>query len=202
MMTRYPTRPTTTQPLAGRHPQSEKGFTLLEVLIVLFIGLLLVSVAVPNMSSLIADSRRSAATTELLMSMNLARSEAMKRHRHVTICKSADGASCGSGSVSWSDGWIVFVNSGSANVSQRESGEELVHVSPALDGNVDIFADSDVTNFASFRPSGRSAVTGSFVWCDKRGADDARGVFLLPSGRAVVSDHTIGGEALTCGSGE
>ena len=185
---------------AGRYPVSSKGFTLLEVLIVLFVGVLLVSVAIPNMTGLVADSRRSSATTELLLSMNLARSEALKRHRHVTICKSADGESCGDDDVAWSDGWIVFVNSSSANVSQRDNGEELVHVSPAIGGDAAFTADSGVADFASFRPSGRATVSGSFVWCDKRGAEDARGVFIMPSGRAVVSDHTIEGEALSCGS--
>jgi type IV fimbrial biogenesis protein FimT len=186
---------------AGSYPLSSKGFTLLEVLIVLFVGVLLVSVAIPNMSGLVADSRRSSATTELLLSMNLARSEALKRHRHVTVCKSADGESCGDGSVAWSDGWIVFVNSSSANVSQRDNGEELVHVSPALGGDAEFDAEAGVADFAAFRPSGRATVAGSFVWCDKRGADDARGVFILPSGRAIVSDHTVAGEALSCSTG-
>ncbi len=176
------------------------GLTLLEVLSTLSIGVILVTVAVPSMENVIANGRRASATTELLISMSLARSEAMKRRRHVTVCKSADGESCGLADVSWSDGWIVFVNDSSLTAGQRDAGEELLHVSPGLPQDTVLNPTAAVQDFISFRPSGRSAVTGLYTWCDDRGNHEARGVFVLPSGQTWVADETLDGDALSCAS--
>lgn len=177
------------------------GFTLLEVLIVLSLIVVLSTVAVPNMGRLIADSRQASAANELLIAMNIARSEALKRHRHVTVCKSADGESCGSAGVGWRDGWIVFANSSSANVSQRDAGEELLHVAPAIGGKAVIEPAAAVQNFISIRPTGRSSSAALFTVCDDHSTHEARGVIILPSGHARVSDKAPGGEDLTCSTG-
>jgi type IV fimbrial biogenesis protein FimT len=177
------------------------GYTLLEALVTMAIALLLTVMAVPSMSGLVANSRQTSGTNELLIAINVARSEALKRHRHVTICKSANGSTCGTTGVNWHDGWIVFANSSSANVSQRESGEELLYVSPALGGDADIQPNTAAANFISFRPNGRSATSGLFTWCDSRGSSHARGLIVLPSGSAAVSKTQVDGSALVCSGG-
>ena len=176
----------------------QSGYTLLEALITMAIAVLLTVMAVPSMSGLVANSRQTSGTNELLIAMNVARSEALKRHRHVTICKSANGTSCGASSVNWHDGWIVFANSSSANVSQRQTGEELIYVSPTLNGDIDIQTNTAAASFISFRPNGRSASSGLFTWCDSRGSDSARAVNVLPSGHAAVSKTKVDGSALAC----
>lgn len=176
----------------------QSGFTLLELLAVIAIAAVLLGVGVPSMSNFIDNSRRAAGTTELLIAMNMARSEALKQHRHVTVCKSADGENCGTGGVAWEDGWIVFVNNSSLTVSQRNSGEQLLYVSPAMNGGAAIDSTAAIADRVSFRPSGRAAANGLFTWCDDRGAEEARAVWILPSGRAAVSTTTPTGEALSC----
>ena len=179
---------------------SSSGFTLLEVLVTLAIAAMLTVIAVPGMTSLIASSRQSSGMTELLVTMNIARSEALKRHRHVTVCKSANGTSCGGSGVTWHDGWIVFENISSASVDQHDTGEEILHVAPSLGGNATIETNIATANFVSFRPSGRSNTAGLFTWCDSRGAESARGLILLPSGFSQVLRTQVNGDALSCGS--
>ncbi len=51
---------------------------------------LVLSFGVPSFQQVMADSRRTSDVNELLLSLNLARSEALKRNQHVSVCKSAD----------------------------------------------------------------------------------------------------------------
>ena len=180
---------------------AQSGYSLLEVLVTLAILAIFSATAIPSMSNLIASGRQTSGTTELLIALNLARSEALKQHRHVTVCKSANGSSCGGTGVTWHDGWIVFANSSSLNVDQRQSGEVLLHVSPNMGGDAVIETNTAVDNLVSFRPNGRSAASGLFTWCDSRGAAKARGLILLPSGHAQVSRTQVDGSDLTCSGG-
>ena len=68
------------------------GFTLLELLVTVAVAAVVVGVAVPQFSRFVAESRVSAATTELRMALHFARSAAVTGRLPVTLCKSADGA--------------------------------------------------------------------------------------------------------------
>lgn len=159
---------------------------------------LLLSVAVPSFEQVMADSRRTSDVNELLLSLNLARSEALKRGRHVTICKSSNGTSCADTTTPWNKGWIVFVNNGSANVDTVDAGEEILLAKSKLKKNIVVTPDAAVTDFASFRPDGRINAAGGFTVCDNRGAAHARGVFISATGRPSSGDEEPDGTALAC----
>lgn len=89
-----------------------KGFTLLELMLVLVIFGILVGVGVPAMGNFFRNARMSAAANDLLAAMYVARTEAIKRRTPVTLCTStnpndADPA-CGATDVL--NGWFVFVD--------------------------------------------------------------------------------------------
>lgn len=63
----------------------------------------LAAIAAPAMTSLINGNRLAGATGELTASLQLARSEAIRRSAPVTICGTTDGVTCG---ADWSR-WIV-----------------------------------------------------------------------------------------------
>lgn len=176
----------------------QRGFTLLELMVTITILALVLSFGVPSFQQVMADSRRTSDVNELLLSLNLARSEALKRNQHVSICKSADGAACGDVATSWNDGWIVFVNNGSANVDTVNVGEEILLVKPALSRNAVLTPDAGVADFAAFRPSGRINTSGGFVLCDGRSAEHARGVFISPTGRPTSAKERPDGSDLVC----
>lgn len=84
-----------------------RGFTLIELMIVLVIlGIVLVLV-VPGFSSVFLSTRLSNYANEIVAGIYLSRGEAIKHNRPVTLCASADGLVC-SGSNDWGQGWVIL----------------------------------------------------------------------------------------------
>lgn len=174
------------------------GFTLIELMVTIAVIGMLLSFAVPSFEQIMADGRRTSDVNELLLSLNLARSEALKRGRHVTICKSSNGTSCAGTTTPWKKGWIVFVNNGSANVDTLDAGEEILLAKTELKRNIELTPNAAVADFASFRPDGRVNAAAAFTVCDDRGADHARGVFISATGRPTAGHEHPDGSALAC----
>ena len=95
-----------------------RGFTLVEMMTALAVLAVLLAIGIPTFRDVALGSRLTASANDLLASVQLARSEAIKRNLTVTVCASADGATCAAGG-GWEQGWIV-VDSG-ANVLQRQA---------------------------------------------------------------------------------
>ncbi len=90
----------------------QRGFTILELIITIALAAILTTIAIPSFRSALQNNRITAQTNDLLTAFQLARSEAVKRGRPVTLCASdvdAGGANpvCGD---DWSVGWMVFVD--------------------------------------------------------------------------------------------
>lgn len=84
----------------------ERGFTLIELLVTVTMLAILVTLAAPSFNNSIRDNRVETEANSMIVAVANARSEALKRGRMVSICPSADGATCGS---DWSLGWMVYV---------------------------------------------------------------------------------------------
>jgi type IV fimbrial biogenesis protein FimT len=189
--------------LDTRSTNKISGFTLLEMLVVITIAGFLLTVAVPAFQTVIADQRSTANVNELVESLILARSEAIKRGRYVTVCKSSDGSTCTSAS-DWNDGWIVFDNVSSANVDAVDTGDEIIRVYQALPDTVNISPNGNIDEFISFRPVGSAGTTalnflGTLTLCDTNGNTVPRGLLISTTGRVQLSrdvDHAD--DALSC----
>lgn len=68
---------------------------------------ILVSLAAPSFSQLLARKRVDSFTTQVVSAMQLARSEAITRNSNVSLCPRSGAASCGG---SWINGLLVFVD--------------------------------------------------------------------------------------------
>ena len=110
-----------------------RGFTLVEMLVVMVISAILIAAAVPSFQALIASTRASSASGTLVSSLEYARSEAIRRNQNVTVCRTADAnapenvLACSDNVAGnfdgndWSSGWIVFAKAGTgANFSAFE----------------------------------------------------------------------------------
>ncbi len=86
-----------------------RGFTLVELMVVLAIAAILALIAAPAFTEIINLTRRRAYANQLYEDLAFARNEAIKRGVPVTACPSTDGTTC-SGAATWSSGWIVFVD--------------------------------------------------------------------------------------------
>ncbi len=87
-----------------------KGFTLIELMIVIAIASILMTLAVPSFSLMINNSKVTSTTNEFISSLNLARSEALKRSGNVSVCKSnASYTACDTTAATFTtNGWLVF----------------------------------------------------------------------------------------------
>jgi type IV fimbrial biogenesis protein FimT len=85
----------------------EPGFTLVELLITIVVVSILLAAGVPAFQSFIKNSRVTSQTNDLISTIQLARSEALKRGTNMVVCASSDQATC-TGKDTWADGWIVF----------------------------------------------------------------------------------------------
>ena len=181
-----------------------RGFTLLELMVTLSIAGIILAIGVPSFRSVMQNQRMTTATNEMVTSLNLAKSEAIKRVVYVSICKSSNGVTCGAAGTSWNDGWIVFANATVANLGVRDFGDELIRVYPGLRSEFTLTPIGTIDGFISFRPSGTMGtavanMTGTLTMCDERGAGNARGILLQSSGSWSVSrDLAHDGTALAC----
>jgi type IV fimbrial biogenesis protein FimT len=86
------------------------GLTLIEMMVVVAIATILLTLVVPGFRSVLAGRATDAAVSALTGDFRFARSEAIKRGRPVSVCRSSDGRSCDAGDGDWSRGWIVFTD--------------------------------------------------------------------------------------------
>jgi len=136
------------------------GTTLTELMVVLAIAAILLALGIPSFASLSHSSRLSSATNDLVASLHLARSEAIKRNSRTVICKSEDGAACIL-SGGWQQGWLVFhdVN----NNAVLDLGEIVIQARGELPNGIHLTGNSTVSKYVSYAPSGGTkSVTGAF----------------------------------------
>lgn len=143
-----------------RFLHSQAAYTLVELLVVIALTAILASLAIPSMSALLNSQRSSSLAFAFLNSLNLARSEAIKRNARVVLCKSADALLC-TRSGAWEQGWIVFhdVN----NNAELDEGEEVIELRGAVAPGLRLTGNTPVANYVSYSPSGAAKlVSGAF----------------------------------------
>lgn len=112
------------------------GFTAIELMVVLSIIAILAAAAVPGLQDVIDSYRVRRATEDLIATIYLARTEAIKRGGEVLLRKSTPVGCAGSSSVAqWECGWVVFVDLNNNNL--LDGNETVVQTSPIATG-VDI----------------------------------------------------------------
>jgi type IV fimbrial biogenesis protein FimT len=100
-----------------------RGFTVVEALTVLAVVAILVSIALPSLANVLASQRLRAAGTDLMSSLLLARSEAIKRNAQVEVAPRAAG--------DWKSGWRVATVATDEQVDRKEALGVRVNVSLA-----------------------------------------------------------------------
>lgn len=174
-----------------------KGFTLVELMMVLAIGLVLQAVAVPALSAALDSMRLSAVSQSLFLSLQLTRSEAIKRGGRVVLCKSASGADC-TRVGGWEQGWIVFHDRN--NNARVDVGEAILQHEQSLGAAVRLSGNNLVESYVSYTPLGNASMTGggmqmgTLTVCQPAATRvPARQIVISSSGRArtqkVKLDH-------------
>jgi type IV fimbrial biogenesis protein FimT len=161
---------------------NSRGFTLIELIVVLAVLALFVTEAVPGFRRLIAHERRSSAVLSLVRALRFARGHAISSNRYIAVCKSMDGAHCGGTGLHWDDGWIVFANDDRDSPPQLDDDEMLLRRHPPLADPIMLTANRGGFNF---RPRSINSTAGSLFVCAQDQPGEA--VIVSVTGRVRVS---------------
>ena len=159
------------------------GFTMIELMVVVAIIAVLATVAAPSFKDAILSNKLAGFANSFVSSVQLARSEAIKRNSTVRVCRSADGTSCAT-SGTWQQGWIVFHDIN--NDQAVSSGETVIQVQGQLSSDYHFTGDS--YNIV-FQPLGGGAGIASLILCRAvpSPGPQERAITVSPTGRASVS---------------
>jgi type IV fimbrial biogenesis protein FimT len=188
-----------------------RGFTLIEMMVTVGVAAILLGLGVPAFLTTVQDMRMTASVNDLLVSMQLARSESIKRHLPGTVCHSdnATAAAPGCGGAGWQDGWIVFVDGTDANPDPNgsfDAGEELIHsgagfkkVMAVAEPGSEPLADY-LTFLGTGFPQGDVPGGRNLILCDDRHSNTAGRILnVSQTGRPQVRRVTdVAGLAITC----
>lgn len=166
---------------------SRAGFTLVELAITLAIAGVLVVLALPVYGDWIADAQQMNFARDLAGSMNVARSEAIKRGLRVNLCKSADRKQCAAGG-DWEQGFVVYVDEN--HDGQVDGSDAIVRAEgPALPG-ITARGNKPLASYVSYTSMGTARLLngglqmGTLTVC--RSGRRAIDVVLANSGRARI----------------
>ena len=87
--------------------KKQRGLSLVELVGTISIIAVINVLAAPTLSESMRRNQIQSQADRMMTTLQLARSEAVKRNLPVSICRSSNGSSC---TGSWTDGWIVFSN--------------------------------------------------------------------------------------------
>lgn len=155
------------------------GFTLVELMITLVLVGILATIGVPSFMNLIANNRLTVQTNELVSSLNLARSESIKRNSRVTVCRSANGTACGG---TWNNGWIVFVDGGTAG-SVDVGTDEILRVFSSAGSSATLTANPTTVNAVQFQGIGLTTTVEFTLTAPHCSGDQTRIIDVSTSGR-------------------
>jgi type IV fimbrial biogenesis protein FimT len=166
--------------LACRSRRAMRGVTMVELIFTIMLVAILASLAVPSFRDASLGSRLSSAANDLLSSVQLARSEAIKSNLVTILCTSTNGSTCDDDG-DWEQGWIVLDGGGRVIDSHAalSTGFKLVEAG----SNEEIL----------FQPIGVGATAASFTACrkDPVGSQE-RVVTVTATGVAHVTRTTAG----------
>lgn len=189
-------------PTSSFPSHAAEGFTLIEQLVTLAVLAIVLALAIPAFSRLLASIRLSAAANELLSSLHLARSEAIRRGERVTLCPAPPDKTDCTGKA-WHEGWIMFVDRILSGQTPRlDPGDELLFRGGPSGRSITIQGNGPLASYVSFVPSGLSRqLNGGFLagtfWLCATGTtapepERRRDLVMNAAGRPVLVRPTDG----------
>lgn len=112
------------------------GFSMVETMVTLLLVWVVLAIVTPAMRDVFMQTRMSVHVNDWLAANRLARAEAIKRGKLVTLCRSASPDlghnACDTGAVGdrasddWGTGWLVFVENSPGSLGEVNPGDEIL----------------------------------------------------------------------------
>lgn len=164
---------------------SSAGFTALEMLVTIAIMAIILTIAIPSMTSFLQNSRLASAQGEFVASLNLARSEAATRGVPVVI--TAAGNTTGN---QFGAGWTVWADTNANGV--QDAGEPSIRSESALPSAITLGDSGQVTSI-TFAPSGflNPATAIQIKLCPTTGNQHGFLFSILPNGLTSTDSNNV-----------
>jgi type IV fimbrial biogenesis protein FimT len=164
-----------------------QGFTLVELMVTLAVAAIILAIAAPSFSQMIRDHRLITTANDFMGTMQLARSEAIRRGVQVTMLPITQG--------DWSSGWNVFTDwNGNESIGEvgavcAENQDCFLSQQNILDAVTSVAAGNTGSGFR-FMPTGEILSTlgfpnGNITFCST--GSNERIVTLNQSGSTRIS---------------
>jgi len=163
-----------------------RGFTLIEMMVVVALVAILGIIAVPAFRDLLLNQRLASSASDFLAALSLARTEAIKRSQSVTLTPR---------NQDWSNGWEV--------ATSVEGNREVLRTFDALRAGVAVDRlgngfDKSLSYDANGYSRGKTAGFGAGCLTFKAETGRRNSIVLAPSGRPKLCDPDTKGD---CGDG-
>ncbi len=162
-----------------------EGFTLVELMVALVVLGILLTVGMPAFGKMIDQQRMDAGLSSLTGSLNMARQEAVRRNRPVTLA-AIDG--------NWNNGWVMFLDNN--RNGRHDEGETLLR-EIAPNAVMRVHANMPVSRYVQFNARGESQLlnggfqAGTFRFCPQASHEEGRRVTINQVGRWRIERGVI-----------
>lgn len=156
-------------------PKNSSGFTLIELMVTLAVAIIVIAVAVPSFRSTTHSTRMTAQVNSFSSFLMLARAEAVKRQRNITVASVT-----GDAGNEWGGG------------VQMRDADDVIATLDAFNGNITMDNDAGTTTI-TFIPRGYAspAVAGNFNVCETSSNEDGRQFMVTATGKVVLINRNF-----------
>ena len=156
---------------------TQKGLTLIELMISIVIGGIVMSIAVPSMSNFVKNDRITSFRNSLHVDLMLARSRAVEQNLEVHVCASTDRATCDGSS--FQDGWIVVADTDNSGTITAE--DQVLKTQLEIKSKITFSGGLNTITYDSrgFTPD----TIGTISVCDERGNEHGKTITISRTGR-------------------
>ena len=177
--------------------KSSQGFSLIELVITVFMLIILLTVGIPAFNNINQENSLAEISNRFISSIILARSEAISKNQNIIMCQTNDLRTACDNDGNWEDGWVVWNDLDGDNIIEElnEANQvEIISFEDRLRTGYTITAlNNQFVNRITFDSSGQATGDGGnalelFQLCDPQlNNDRTRLIYLNGVGHAWVN---------------